>query len=298
MPQMQVDGASREDLQDTTPPVTKKGREAGHCVDTSDDISEEGEEEEVHTIHRIGNPPRKGPLWERVVINRNEILMEVDTGVSVSVIGQALFKKLWKRRERPGLRKPHVTLKTYSGETLEALGEVDIVAKCEGQTVRLSLLIIKGNGPNLMGREWLAVIKLHWNQLLNIQAGKKYHKKIIERYADVFKEELCTLQGTTAALHVDPQAKPRFCKARLVPYAFKEKIENALDRVVEEGTLEPVQFSRWAAPIVPILKSDGSVRIYGDYQITVNQVLSRDQYPVPKIENLFSTLAGGNSSLN
>lgn len=69
--------------------------------------------------------------------------------------------------------------------------------------------------------------------------------------------------GTKATLQVDPQAKPKFFKARPVPYALKEKIDRELDRLQDEGTIEPVQFSQWAAPIVPVLKADGSVRICG-----------------------------------
>ena len=36
-------------------------------------------------------------------------------------------------------------------------------------------------------------------------------------------------------------------------------MEAELDRLVSEGTLQPVQFSDWAAPIVPVLKKDKKV---------------------------------------
>ena len=88
-------------------------------------------------------------------------------------------------------------------------------------------------------------------------------------------------------------AQPKYFKARPVPYALKEKIENELDRLVEEGTIESVQFADWAAPIVPIVKEDKSIRICGDYKVTVNQVAKLDNYPIPKAEDLFATLSGG-----
>ena len=59
------------------------------------------------------------------------------------------------------------------------------------------------------------------------------------------------------------------------------------------GILEPVSSSEWASPIVAVPKSDGSVRICGDFRVSVSPLLSVDQYPLPKHEDLFSTLANG-----
>ena len=64
---------------------------------------------------------------------------------------------------------------------------------------------------------------------------------------------------------VDPNARPRFWKARSVPYANRGLVEEELNHLVQEGILEPVEMSDWASPIVPVLKSDGkSVHVCGD----------------------------------
>ena len=62
---------------------------------------------------------------------------------------------------------------------------------------------------------------------------------------------------------------------------------------MREGTYKPVSHSEWAAPIVPRVKSDGTVRICGDYKLTVNPAAECDTYPVPKTEDLLATLNGG-----
>ena len=41
------------------------------------------------------------------------------------------------------------------------------------------------------------------------------------------------------------------------------------------------------------MKSDGRVRICGDYKVTVNQAAKLEKYPLPCIEELFASLAGG-----
>ena len=57
--------------------------------------------------------------------------------------------------------------------------------------------------------------------------------------------------------------------------------------------LQKISHSDWAAPLVPVSKADGSIRLCGDYKVTVNPVLQVDQFPMPRPNDLFATLAGG-----
>ena len=59
------------------------------------------------------------------------------------------------------------------------------------------------------------------------------------------------------------------------------------------GILEPVTHSEWAAPCVIVPKANNSVRICGDYKVTINPYLDVDKYPLPTPQDLFATLAGG-----
>ena len=42
-----------------------------------------------------------------------------------------------------------------------------------------------------------------------------------------------------------------------------------------------------------MLKRDGSIRICGDYKVTVNLAAKTDTYPLPKIDDLFASVLGG-----
>ena len=97
-----------------------------------------------------------------------------------------------------------------------------------------------------------------------------------------------TLKDVKVKLHVQPAAQPRFCQPRLVPYALRDKVVQELERLEQSGVIEPVQFSEWAAPIVPVVKQDTSVRICGDFKMTVNQVALRDVYPLSRVEDLLA----------
>lgn len=53
--------------------------------------------------------------------------------------------------------------------------------------------------------------------------------------------------------------------------------------------------SDWAAPIVTVPKVDKTIRICGDYKVSVNQCIEEETYPLPNTEDLFATLAGRTS---
>ena len=61
----------------------------------------------------------------------------------------------------------------------------------------------------------------------------------------------------------------------------------------KDGVTVPVQYSERAAPIVSVVKSNGSVRICGDYKLTANTATRTEIYPLPRIEDFFTSLVGG-----
>ena len=77
-----------------------------------------------------------------------------------------------------------------------------------------------------------------------------------------------------------------------MPYALK--VEEELRRLQNEGIPTTVEWSEWATPIVPVPKKDGSVRLYGDYKITVNYKQSSILFLALKT-SLQTLLVGRNS---
>ena len=222
-----------------------------------------------------------------VTIDGVKLAMELDTGAAVSLISETTWKAL-----HPGvsLDRSTAVLKTYTGERLCIVGQKVVEVEYEDQRHTLPLVVVAGQGPSLFGLNWLDHITLNWGAIKSVRSELD---QLLQKHEAVFRPELGTLKGIKAHLEVDPQAPPKFCKPRTVAYALREAIEKDLERLEQIGVVEKVQYSDWAAPIVPVPKQDGSVRICGDYRLTVNPALKVDQYPVPTAEDLFSTLAGG-----
>ena len=253
-----------------------------------DEAQEEVSGEEYALLHVTA--PRQGqPLQVHLKLDEKAITMEIDTGASVSLVSETEYNRLWPQVP---LEATPIKLRTYSGEPLKVLGRRDVEVSYGQQRARLPLVVVAGDGPCLLGRNWLRHVQLDWQSIGCVQSSSV--QDVLAAHAEVFNEELGTLRDYKASIHVDSSVLPKFCKARSVPYAMRDKVDRELDRLVTEGILEPVQYAEWAAPIVPVLKSDQvSVRICGDFKQTVNAAVKVDRYPLPKVEDLFARLAGG-----
>ncbi|XP_043224352.1 uncharacterized protein K02A2.6-like isoform X1 [Amphibalanus amphitrite] len=230
--------------------------------------------------------------------------MEVDTGASCSLISHDQYCALWPDLSaRPPLVCSGRRLLTYMREEVPIEGVAEVQVSYQGQTAQLQLLVVRQPGPALLGRDWLQVIRLDWQSLCMIgseeclpgDAQSLLHslKKMELEFPDVFSPGLGCYKPRKVSLQVDPSAPAKFYKHRPPPLALKKDIEDELDRQVQLGILRPVPTSEWAAPVVPVKKSDGSIRLCGSYDLTVNTATSLESYPLPRTEELFAVLSGG-----
>lgn len=230
------------------------------------------------------------PLRTRVEIHGKQVTMEIDTGAAVSVMSETTFNKLWPEGTVK-MVETSAFLRTYTGENVKVLGKCDVQVSSMGTKAYLPLLIVPGDHSTLLGRNWLNHLQVDWGKIKRLRYSSV--ESITQQHPDLFKDELGTIKGVKAKIYLKDGATPRYFKARPVPFALKDKIECELQRLQDNHIISPVEFSEWAAPIVPIVKGDGTIRICGDYKVTVNRGSQVDSYPLPQIEDLLATLSGG-----
>ena len=233
---------------------------------------------------------RSKPIMLSVTVNGRPLDMELDTGASVSIISEDTFNSVLK--DTVSIEPTNISLRTYLGKELPVLGTTEVEVVYESQTVMLPLIIVRGQGSSLFGHNWLEHIRLNWPSIHAIHDKLVVHE-LIAKHSQLFRQDLGTLKGMEAKIYVLSNAQPRFFKSRPLPYALKDRVEKKLEQLQKVGVISPVQFSDWAAPIVPVVKSDGGIRICGDYSVTVNAVSKLDSYPLPRVEDLFTAMSGG-----
>ena len=237
---------------------------------------------------------RPKPYSVVLEINGHPVTLEIDTGAAVSVVSERTKQKLFPTI---ALEETDVRLRTYTAKPIQVLGQMLVSVKYQGYQGMHILYVVEGSGPALLGRDWLSKIRLDWGSIKSVTLGGRQQMldKLLDTYGQVFQPGLGTMTQIKAHLSLKPDATPVFRRPHTVPYAIREKVGKELDRLEEQGVLRRVDYSEWAAPVVPVPKRDGSIRVCGDYKVTINPHLHVDQYPLPKPSDLFACLTGGQS---
>ena len=118
-----------------------------------DDPENEGETE--YSLYGMGLTTN--PLIVDITIDGIQVPIEIDTGVSVSLISEKTFQQNWIEKE---LKASSVLLRTYTEHTLEVKDYIEVNVKYQSQEKQSPLLVVAGEELNLLGRDWLAHIKL------------------------------------------------------------------------------------------------------------------------------------------
>lgn len=108
-----------------------------------------------------------------------------------------------------------------------------------GKQEKLPVYITKGDYQAIIGRAWLKKIRLDWQTERMLANKTPDLQAVFQKNKEVFRNELGSVKGITVKLHVKPDSKPAFLKARPVPYAVRPKVEADLNALVNTGVLEP-----------------------------------------------------------
>ena len=106
--------------------------------------------------------PHSNPLMVTVEMDNTPVKMEVDTGATLSIMSYSTYSSTWPRDSTPEVKPTRAKLRTYTGEAITVRGVVDVTVKYGGQEEDLTLVIVDGDGPTLLGRDWLQNLRLDW----------------------------------------------------------------------------------------------------------------------------------------
>ena len=113
--------------------------------------------------------------------------------------------------------------------------------------------------------------------------------EMLDQFADVLRHKPGLTSLTEHSIDTGA-ARPVRLPPYRVPHAYRDSIQQELRDMLDNGIIEP-STSAWSAPIVPVKKKDGSLRLCVDYR-RLNTVTPPDAYPMPRIDDLIDRLGG------
>ena len=163
------------------------------------------------------------------------------------------------------------TLVVFQGEKHDILPHTVYESRCHGQ---------------LAG--WLASLTLEDEVRPDLDLPR-----VVCEYEDVFPDELPGLPQQRVVdfgIELHPSTSPiSMTPHRMAPVELQE-LRVQLQELVDKGFIRP-STSPWGAPVLFTKKKDKTLRLCIDYQ-QLNKVTIKNQYPLPRIDDLFDQLRG------
>ncbi|XP_058064493.1 uncharacterized protein K02A2.6-like [Anopheles bellator] len=239
-----------------------------------------------------------------VNIDGTNIPMEFDTGAPCGIIAERTLRSIKKTYQLLPTNRQFVS---YTGHRIHCLGQLPVSVSLGKHAHRLTLYVVSGQVDSLFGREWIrpfaSQIDLNTlfasNTTVHTVTSKdltppQEHQltALLESYKDIFSDSPGKLTGPPAKVHLKPDARPIFVKARDVPLALRHQYATEIEKKIESGFYEKVDFSEWASPTHIVIKKNGNIRITGNYKPTINSRMIIDEHPIPRIETIFNRMKG------
>ena len=101
-----------------------------------------------------------------------------------------------------------------------------------------------------------------------------------------------TLKGHPVKITLKDDAQPYIVAIqRRVPIPLLSKVEEELKRMESMGLIEKItEPTEWCAPMVPVIKKNGKIRICADLKI-LNKNVKREKFILPTLDVILPRLA-------
>ncbi|XP_023307568.2 uncharacterized protein K02A2.6-like, partial [Lucilia cuprina] len=196
---------------------------------------------------------------------------------------------MWSKINKPNLTQPSQTPRDASGNVLKLIGQCKAEVMFKEKLIIATLFVTSLNHLNIMGADVMDQLGI-WSYPIesicnNISVSEV--QEIKNKFPKVFAMQPGHCSTFKVNLKVKVDAKPVFKPKRPVAYAAVQQVDDELQRLEQANIITPVNYSRWAAPIVVVKRANGKVRLCGDYSTGLNECMEIHTYPLPLPDDIF-----------
>ncbi|GFU41265.1 uncharacterized protein K02A2.6 [Trichonephila clavipes] len=168
-----------------------------------------------------------------------------------------------------------------TGAAISCINVDEFKKLCPDVAIKPTKLLLRNFDNSMITSAGQAVVQIQYKDQINIEIIYLVHPKVNAVFGREWLRNFQLAWSSIKAVRVEN------CNSRT------NKLNILLHKLVAEDIIEPVTHSDWATPIVPVIKQNGNLRICGDYKVNINPGLKIEQYPLPRIEDIFAELSGG-----
>jgi hypothetical protein len=250
---------------------------------------------------------KKNIFYLKALIYKNiPIMVLIDTGSDINIINSKFISK------NNILTQSSISMKAANNTQLQHKGICkDIQIELMGHKANISAFVSNDISVDLvLGVPYIKNeissidfinngqgIKIDFLEQLKINhiqldETEKELQRIVQEYSDLFveegnfKKEVCLGEHS---IHTENNIPLSRAMHRL-GNSMEEEINTQILELEKKGVIRK-SFSPWRAPIVPVKKKDGGIRLCIDYR-GLNAITKKDAYPMPRIDEIFDNLQG------
>jgi hypothetical protein len=238
-----------------------KGHIAKVCKKKFNESSRTGSKS-LEVDHVTGNGCK---LFKTMIVKGKSIAFQVDTGSPITILPKSLAYSLALTPQSCSME-----IKSYSGHTIDVVGTCDCILHDEDKQMSGNVnLVIVESGKPILGLDALNLFNV-----INVSSITEHAPRFV-------------------VLHRNntPVTSSMMYKARSLPFHKKVRVEEELRRMLKDGEIVQVKEPIVAAPIVPVVKANGDIRVCGDFQHTANKLIDSLSYSLSSFSEIATQLS-------
>ena len=261
-------------------PVSDSAIASASCFMGS--ASSESREPIICVLSSVSIPDSTEPWLVELTINGQSVLFKMDSGSDCTLLSLPSYNSL---SSQPKLMLISTKVTGPDGQPLPIHGAFVSASSWKDRNVTSRVIVVDGPS-NLLSRSVRQDLNLLSCDISEASASPPSALPVIGR-----------MSGPAATIELQDNAQQYHCQtARRVSIHLQAKVKTELDRMVQMGVISPVTDpTDWCAPMVPVLKKNGSVLICVDLK-RLNQSVKRSHFTLPTIKDTLGKLSGAKVS--
>ncbi|KAL0867464.1 hypothetical protein ABMA27_008251 [Loxostege sticticalis] len=244
---------------------------------------QESEEQVINSINKNVD------YWSvKLKINNKLVCFKLDSGADVNVLPLRYLSQIGVSKSQ--LLKSDTRLSSYSGETIEVIGKINLRVYYKKKLYALEFKVADVQScPILSKHSCLELDLLRRVMSISVTAPTDL-PPFLSLYEDVFNGIGCLPGQYSITLKDD--AEPVIHAPRKLPFAIRDDVRKKLLEMESQKIIEKVEGpSEWVSSITVVKKANGDLRICLDPK-ELNNAIKREHFRLPSLDEIVSNLSG------